>query len=137
LMLLQNNFKLAASILLALTRTVLGGNVCLSSFVAAGLGDAAADVYWVTFAAGSPCDESRSYGLTDTLNENWCSIAERNPQFDMCGTTATMVNNGVEYAGRLLDSFAEDNPCAGSCNNGISFGSLSGQRIFEGVPMCD
>ncbi|EGU78916.1 hypothetical protein FOQG_15371 [Fusarium oxysporum f. sp. raphani 54005] len=143
--------------LLALPALAAAGNVCLGVFAVAGLGDAPPDVYYVAFAAGSPCDESRSAMLTDTLNENWCSISNRAPQFDMCGSTATIFNagepigddadfndcgaklsiNGEEFDGEVLEELAEDNPCSATCNNGIAFGNIGGLRHYVDVPMCD
>ncbi|KAF9768240.1 hypothetical protein IL306_014485 [Fusarium sp. DS 682] len=144
-------------IFLILPALAAAGNVYLGVFAIAGLGDAPPDVYYVAFAVGSPCDESRSALLTDTLNENWCSIANRPVEFDMCGTKATIFNvgepigddadfndcgaklsiNGEKFDGEALDERAEDNPCMGTCNNGIAFGNIGGLRHYVGVPMCD
>jgi hypothetical protein len=41
----------------------------------------------------------------------------------------------VEYEGRNIGE-DEENPCGGECDAGIAFGSISGLKIFEGVPMC-
>jgi hypothetical protein len=148
---IRQNRLYIAGFCLTLARTVLGGNVCLSTMVAAGL--EGSNVYRVAFAAGSPCEEGRSYTLTDTLDESWCSVINRNIQFEMCGQLATLVNRGesighgndcgavisiegTEYSGRSISDDEED-PCAGDCNIGIAFGTLGGLKVFEGVPMCD
>ncbi|KAM0210889.1 hypothetical protein ACHAPA_004706 [Fusarium lateritium] len=143
--------------LLALPLLAAAGNVCLGVSVVAGMGDAAPDIYYVMFAAGSPCENGRSYSLTNTLNENWCSIADRAPQFEMCGTVATIFGAGEplgtdggfndcgaklsinyeEYDGEVLDEHDENNPCSATCNNGIAMGGISGLRHYVGVPMCD